>query len=60
MPKEAKETDNRRHRLLGLFASVPWVSALRFLTYIDTRTRRDGWDIQVRFLALEHRHEGLT
>jgi hypothetical protein len=46
--------------LLGLFASVPWVSALRFLTYIDTRTRRDGWDIQVRFLALEHRHEGLT
>lgn len=38
--------------LAGLFASVPFVATARFLQYIDTRTRADGWDIQVRFLAL--------
>lgn len=38
--------------MLGLFASVPLVSTARFLHYIDTRTRADGWDIQVRFLAI--------
>jgi hypothetical protein len=38
--------------LAGLFASVPLVASLRFLAYIDNRTRREGWDIQVRFLEL--------
>lgn len=38
--------------LLGLLVSVPFVSTARFLQYIDTRTRADGWDIQVRFLAI--------
>jgi hypothetical protein len=38
--------------LLGLLVSVPFVSTARFLQYIDTRTRSDGWDIQVRFLAI--------
>ncbi len=38
--------------LAGLLASVPFVSTARFLQYIDTRTRADGWDIQVRFLAV--------
>jgi len=36
----------------GYFASLPLVSTLRFLAYINSRTRRDGWDIQVRFMAL--------
>ncbi|MCA9651233.1 MAG: hypothetical protein H6712_04860 [Myxococcales bacterium] len=38
--------------LLGLFAAVPFVASARFLQYIDGRTRRDGWDIQLAFLAL--------
>jgi hypothetical protein len=38
--------------IAGLFLSVPLVSSLRFLAYIDNRTRREGWDIQVRFLEL--------
>ena len=37
--------------LAGLFVSVPYVATARFLHYIDTRTRTDGWDIQVRLLA---------
>jgi hypothetical protein len=38
--------------LFGYFASLPLCAVLRFLSYIDGRTRRDGWDIQVRFMAL--------
>jgi hypothetical protein len=38
--------------ILGLLLSVPFISTARFLQYIDTRTRADGWDIQVRFLAV--------
>jgi hypothetical protein len=38
--------------LFGLLLSLPFVSTARFLHYIDTRTRADGWDIQVRFLAI--------
>jgi hypothetical protein len=38
--------------LAGLFLSVPLVATLRFLAYIDNRTRREGWEIQVRFLEL--------
>ena len=40
------------YALLGLFVSVPYVATARFLAYIDGRTRGDGWDIQVRFLAM--------
>jgi hypothetical protein len=28
---------------------------MRFLTYIDTRTRADGWDIQVKLMAVAAR-----
>ena len=38
--------------IAGLFLSIPLVATLRFLAYIDIRTRREGWDIQVRFLEL--------
>lgn len=41
--------------LLGYFASVPWAATARFLAYIDGRTRQDGWDVQVRLMALEPR-----
>lgn len=36
----------------GLLASVPFTSALRFLFYVNERTLRDGWDVQVRFLGI--------
>lgn len=38
--------------MLGLFVTVPVIATTRFLHYIDTRTRADGWDIQVRFLGI--------
>lgn len=41
--------------LLGLFASVPYAAAHRFLAYTNERTRQDGWDIQVAFLRLAAR-----
>ena len=43
---------NAEASIAGLFCSVPLVASLRFLSYIDNRTRREGWDIQVRFLEL--------
>ncbi len=39
--------------LVGFFASIPYAAVARFLTYVDTRTRQDGWDIQVRFMAVQ-------
>jgi hypothetical protein len=38
--------------LAALFASAPLVATARFLAYVDARTRRDAWDVQVRFMAL--------
>lgn len=41
--------------LLGYALSGPYVALVRFLDYIDARTRREGWDIQVRFNAIAQR-----
>lgn len=38
--------------LIGFFAAVPYLASVRFLQYIDARTRRDAWDLQASFLAL--------
>jgi hypothetical protein len=43
--------------LLGLFLAVPYWATARFLLYVDLRTRRDGWDVQVRFMALANQAE---
>ena len=32
----------------------------RFLAYIDGRTRQDGWDIQLRFMAIAAASEETT
>jgi hypothetical protein len=45
------------YALFGFFAVTPLVATARFLGYIDARTRRDGWDLQVRFMALVARTE---
>ncbi len=41
--------------LAGFLLSVPYVATARFLHYIDSRTRSDGWDIQLRFMAVAAR-----
>lgn len=38
--------------LLGFFVAVPYLVSVRFLQYIDARTRRDGWDLQASFLGV--------
>ena len=38
---------------LGLFAATPFLSALRFLIYINGRTKHDGWDVQIKFMHIE-------
>jgi hypothetical protein len=52
------------YALAGLLLSVPYVATARFLEYIDARTRSDGWDVQLRFLAIsaaaEPRREETT
>jgi hypothetical protein len=36
------------YALAGWFVAIPVVTTLRFLRYIDARTRADAWDVQVR------------
>jgi hypothetical protein len=43
------------YALLGFFVSIPFAATACFLQYIDTRTRSDGWDIQLRFIAITSR-----
>jgi hypothetical protein len=44
--------------LLGAFLAVPYWSTARFLAYADLRTRRDGWDVQLRFMAIQAKQQG--
>lgn len=44
--------------LAGFFLAIPIVATVRFLFYIDSRTRADGWDIQLRFHGIRVRAEG--
>jgi len=41
--------------LLGFLAATPYVAAIRFLGYIDIRTRTEGWDIQLAFMEIATR-----
>ena len=45
--------------LVGFFAAIPFLASVRFMHYIDGRTRRDGWDIQLAFLAVQLADERL-
>jgi hypothetical protein len=45
------------HALLGMHIAIPYVAVARFCRYVDERTRSDGWDIQLRFMALAAEHE---
>lgn len=41
--------------VIGLFAAAPFSATARFFTYLNVRTRVEGWDIQTRFAALAAR-----
>jgi hypothetical protein len=41
--------------VLGWFGVVPYVTTARFFTYLNVRTRAEGWDIQTRFAAIAAR-----
>lgn len=45
------------YALAGFLLSIPYVATARFLHYIDARTRSDGWDIQLRFMAIAARED---
>ncbi len=45
------------YALIGFHAIIPYLAVGRFLGYVDERTRGDGWDIQLRFMALAAEHE---
>lgn len=40
------------YAVAGALLSSPFVASASFLGYIDQRTRKEGWDIQLRFMAL--------
>jgi hypothetical protein len=40
------------YAVAGALLAVPLGAAMRFLGYVDLRTRKEGWDIQLRFVAL--------
>lgn len=46
------EDGGSSYALAGFFAAIPYLTAIRFIGYIDLRTRQEGWDIQLRFTAL--------
>src|SRR5262249_35478591 len=37
------------YALLGFWLSVPLCAVVRYLAYVDLRTRKEGWDLQRRF-----------
>ena len=36
----------------GYVAVAPYIALAKLFDYVDARTRREGWDIQVRFKAI--------
>jgi hypothetical protein len=43
--------------MLGWFGIIPYVTTARFFTYLNMRTRAEGWDIQTRFAAIAARSQ---
>lgn len=57
---ELVEDGGSLYALLGFHAAIPFVAVARFLAYVDQRTRGDGWDLQLRFMALANEAARLT
>lgn len=54
---ELTEDGGTPFAVIGCFAALPLVATARFLSYIDGRTRQDGWDIQLRFMGIAAGHD---
>ncbi|MBN2573885.1 MAG: hypothetical protein JXP73_04905 [Deltaproteobacteria bacterium] len=46
------------YAVAGALLSAPFVAGAGFLGYVDLRTRKEGWDIQLRLLALADSEAG--
>lgn len=44
------------YALVGFHVAIPYLAVARFLGYVDQRTRGDGWDLQLRLMALATEH----
>ena len=42
---------------IGFWVFVPYAATVKFLLYLNVRTRTEGWDVQTRFAALARRAE---
>lgn len=42
--------------VFGYVLAAPYVALARLFDYVDARTRREGWDIQVRFNAIAQKY----
>lgn len=51
-PSDALSDGGSWFALTGFFLAVPFLATARFLAYIDSRTRREAWDVQLRFTEL--------
>jgi hypothetical protein len=54
-PAPLGEPDGGVLGLVAFWLAVPYVATARLFSYIDLRTRTEGWDVQVRFGALAQR-----
>ena len=57
-PADALATGGSWFALCGFFAAIPFIATARFLAYIDGRTRREAWDVQLRFTELAESPRG--
>lgn len=58
-PRDSLQSGGSWFALFGFFLAVPVVATARFLAYIDGRTRREAWDVQLRFTELASEPRGI-
>jgi hypothetical protein len=59
-PQDSLQDGGSWFALLGFFLAVPVLATARFLAYIDGRTRREAWDVQLRFTELAEEPRGVA
>lgn len=58
-PQDSLQEGGSWFMLFGFFLAVPVLATARFLAYIDGRTRREAWDVQLRFTELAEEPRGF-
>jgi hypothetical protein len=58
-PRDSVANGGSWFALFGFFLAVPVLATARFLFYIDSRTRREAWDVQLRFTELASESRGI-